>query len=256
MRWLRCLRGAYGGDAVSLSAWAAFAGGCMSPCGSAALRRVSPGLRAAVRVRGAGVVALGGLCGLAAPPAAAGSPGGRVRRGAAPGRRGPADRGAGAGERTRLRPLGRRCHLYLSLADPAAVLAGPRPPARDGPAAAGRRVLTAPGGRGRPRVRGSLRRGRLVAHLYPDQCLVGAPDLVRAVQPGRTLAGPRPAGRRDRRRPARHHVGRAHPYLCDRDGPGPAPAGPRPGRGAPGTAGTTGAIGHRAAALAGPARRT
>src|ERR1700742_2554155 len=102
MGWLGRLRGACGGDAVSLSAWAAFAGSCMSPCGGAALRRVSPGLRAAVSVRGARVVALGGLCRLPPPPAAPGGAGGRVHRRVAAGRRGGGQRGRGPREGGRL----------------------------------------------------------------------------------------------------------------------------------------------------------
>src|SRR6201996_2439548 len=114
---------------MSLSAWPAFVGCCMSPCGCAALRRVSSGLRAAVRVRGAGVVTLGGLCRVAAPAAAARGAGRGVRRALAPGDAAAADRGPGAGERARLHPLGRRGDLRLPVADPAAVLAGPGAPA-------------------------------------------------------------------------------------------------------------------------------
>src|SRR2546421_145042 len=76
-----------------------------------------------------GPVPMGGLRGFIDPAAAAGFARGRARRGDAPGHHHPVDRGAGAGERARLRAARGWHYLCVSLADQAALPAGLRPDA-------------------------------------------------------------------------------------------------------------------------------
>src|SRR5262249_22209636 len=114
-------------DVVTLTA--AYEGSGMSRYESYGLRRVSPHLRAGVGVPRARPVPVGGLRGFIDPAAATGFAHGRARRGAAPGHHHPVGRGAGAGERARLRAARGWHYLCMSLADQAALPAGLRPDA-------------------------------------------------------------------------------------------------------------------------------
>ena len=94
----------------------------MSRYDSDGLRRVSPHLRAGVGVPRARPVPVGGIRGFVDPAAAAGFARGRARRGTAPGHHHPVGRGAGAGERARLRAARGWHYLCVPLAadgDPA-----------------------------------------------------------------------------------------------------------------------------------------
>ena len=150
----------------------------------------------------------------------------RAGRGAQQADRHPADRGSAAGERSRVRPLGRRRDLHLPLADPAAVLAGAGPAALRGPAAAGHRLRGGPGGPGAPRLCLLAGPGVVAAGVHPVLHLGGAARMVRAVRPGGAMAR---AGRGGRgRRPGPGHR-RGDPDADLRHGHVAGPAADRPG---------------------------